>query len=69
MAGRKCIEVDIRLQGRLETTSVIVSATDLIWSFAGQSSIQAAGPAEKFVKEGFHSGNTGSYYAQCCFEP
>ena len=64
MGGREYIEVDIRLQGGLETTSVIVSASELIWSLAGQFAIQVAGAAERFVEEGFHSGNTGSYDTQ-----
>ena len=63
MAARKCTEVDIRLRGRLETTSVIVSASELIWSLAGHFAIQVVGAAE-MLKEGFRGGNTGSYDAQ-----
>ena len=64
MIGRKCIKVDIRLQGRLQTTSVIVYHSQLICPFVGHFAIQAAGAAKISVEEGFHSGDTGSYDAQ-----
>ena len=64
MTGRNCIKVEFRLQGRPEMASVIVSASELIWSLAGQFAIQVAGAAQIFVEEGFHSGDTGSYDAQ-----